>query len=355
MNRHVLFTFDYELFLGDRSGHVDACLLDPTRRLLELLGEFGFKGVFFIDTVYLLRLREMAARHPRAAADWESLQQQLTVMVRQGHYVFPHVHAHWIDAVYLPDVNEWSLKNKRYYRFSALPREQQAELFGQSVGLVRSVVGGAGAGGGVSGSGEPGDVGAPPVDAYRAGGWSIQPFGDFRRLFLEYGITQEWSVIPGRYYLSDAQRYDFRTAPAGRPVYRFYEDPCQEDPSGPFIEFTISTLPLTGFEKWIDFKVNGILHRLGKGRVYKGSTVDSVLEDEGDVLAPAGRVRGIASFEGLNRFTLQKYLGLIRKGSYFQFISHPKLITELELGMIRRLFRALKKMGDVDTDHRNLL
>ncbi len=339
MKKTVLFTFDYELFLGDRSGTPDACLLDPTRSLMGLLEEFRFKAIFFIDTVYLLRLREIAAQHPRAAADWESLQQQLTGMVQQGHSIFPHVHAHWIDAEYLPDVNEWSLKNKRYYRFSALPRERQAGLFGQSVELVRNIVRGAG----------------QAVDAYRAGGWSIQPFGDFRPLFLQYGITQEWSVIPGRYHFSDAQHYDFRSAPADRPVYRFNDDPCKEEAAGPFTEWTISTLPLTRFEKWIDFKVNGMIHRLGKGRVYKGSTVHSTVEEEGDVLAQTEEVRGIASFEGLNRFTLMKYLGLIRKTSYFQFISHPKLITELESKMIGLLFRALKKMGNIETDHRNYI
>ena len=350
MKKTVFFTFDKELFLGDRSGHVEACLLDPTRRLLGLLEEFRFKAIFFIDTVYLLRLKEIAAGHPRAAADWESLMQQLTGLVQQGHSIFPHVHAHWIDAEYLPDVNEWSLKNKRYYRFSSLAPERQAELFGQSVELVRNIVGGAGQ---AVDAGQAGNGNMQAVDAYRAGGWSIQPFGDFRPLFLEYGITQEWSVIPGRFHFSDAQHYDFRTAPADRPVYRFNDDPCKEEEAGPFTEWTISTLPLTRFEKWIDFKVNGIIHRLGKGRVYKGSTVHSTVEEEGDVLAQAGTFRGIASFEGLNRFTLWKYLGLIRKTSYFQFISHPKLITELEFKMIRRLFGTLKKMGNIQTDRRN--
>ena len=335
MKRLVLFTFDYELFLGDRSGPVDGCLLDPTQRLLQLFGEFGFKAVFFIDTVYLMRLREIARQHPAAAADWIKLREQLKVMAGQGHYLFPHVHPHWLDAVYLPAENQWSLKNLRYYRFSALDTTQQRDLFSRSVELIREVAGE-----------------AQPIDAYRAGGWSIQPFGDYRPLFLEYGITQEWSVIPGKYHFSDAQRYDFRTAPAGQTVYRFDEDPCLQVEDGPFTEWTISTLPLSRFEKWLDFKVNGFIHRFISKRVFKGSTVSSTMEAEGDVQAAPDQVRGIASFEGLNPFTLIKYLGRIRRSSYFQFISHPKLITDLEFSMVRRLFRALKKMGGICTDHR---
>ncbi len=337
MRKLVVFTFDYELFLGDRSGPLDGCLLEPTRRLLQLFGEFGFKAVFFVDTVYLMRLQELARQHPAAATDWMKIREQLKTMAGEGHYLFPHVHPHWLDAVYLPEENQWSLKDLRYYRFSALDTEQQRDLFSRSVVLIREVVGE-----------------EQIIDGYRAGGWSIQPFGDFRPLFLKYGITQEWSVIPGKYHFSDAQQYDFRTAPAGRPVYRFDEDPCLQAENGPFTEWTISTLALSRFEKWLDFKVNGFIHRFIRKRAFKGSTVSSTMEKEGDVLAAPGQIRGIASFEGLNAFTLIKYLGLIRRASYFQFISHPKLITDLEFNMVRRLFRALRKMGGVGTDHRQM-
>ncbi len=50
----LLITFDYELFLGEKSGTVQQCLIDPTDKLLDLLGKYAFKALFFIDTVYIL-------------------------------------------------------------------------------------------------------------------------------------------------------------------------------------------------------------------------------------------------------------------------------------------------------------
>jgi hypothetical protein len=65
--------------------------------------------------------------------------------------------------------------------------------------------------------------------------------------------------------------------------------------------------------------------------------------------------RIVASFEGLNPFTLKKYLAAIGKTRYFHFISHPKLITPYELVMIERLFRNLKGKYVIETDFRKSL
>ena len=52
MKKNILLTFDYELFLGSRSGTVDNCLIIPTSKILEVLKRHGAKAVFFIDTSY---------------------------------------------------------------------------------------------------------------------------------------------------------------------------------------------------------------------------------------------------------------------------------------------------------------
>ncbi len=334
----VLFTFDYELFLGARSGKPRDCILDPSRRLLDLFRTYGFKAVFFIDTVYLLRLKEFASQYPAAAKDWEDIKQQLKDIVREGHEVFPHIHAHWLDAVYLSDENEWELKNTRYYQFSSLPRAQQFELFDGSMALLNDI--------------------ARPIkpsykaDAYRAGGWSVQPFCHFNPFFRQYGITHEWSVIPGKYLSSDAHSFDFRKAPVDIPVYRFEEDPAVLDSKGSFLEWTISTVDLTPFEKWFNFKVSGLLRRSGKIEPAKGRTVSSGTKEEGDAHQQGKGTRVMASFEGLNPFMLRKYLSAIRGNDYFQFISHPKLLTPYEFTMIERLLRTLKKNGGTQSDFR---
>ncbi|MBK7667512.1 MAG: hypothetical protein IPJ32_09355 [Sphingobacteriaceae bacterium] len=52
--RNLLFTFDYELFLGKRSGTVENCILKPTDKILELFSKYKVtKAIFFVDTTYL--------------------------------------------------------------------------------------------------------------------------------------------------------------------------------------------------------------------------------------------------------------------------------------------------------------
>lgn len=334
----LLFTFDYELFLGEKSGTVQECLIKPTEQLISNLYKHHFKAVFFIDTVYLFRLKEMAGKYATAKTDLDSINQQLVTLVKSGHEIHPHIHPHWMDAVYIADSNEWNLTEKRYYTFASLPEEKQSELFSESVSIILSVLETAGSN--------------QPVDSYRAGGWSIQPFGQFRPWFLQYGIKNEWSVLPGKYQISDAHGFDFREAPILRKVYRFDTDPCHSNKNGPFTEWTISSITMNRLEKWIDFKVSGLLKRLGKRPAFKGKTVSSVITEEGDNRIKRSQKRFIASFEGLNPFTLKKYLTAIRKATYFQFISHPKLISPYEFMMIEKLFGILKGRDNIKTDFR---
>ena len=259
----LLFTFDYELFLGKKSGTVESCLISPTKRLLSLLKTYEFKGVFFIDTVYLLRLKEIAQQYSKAAIDQALINEQLKTIIEDGHYIFPHLHPHWLDAVYLPDVNEWSLTDLRYYQFSSLPAEKQDYLFSNSMATIQSIV--------------QNSTTDYKIDSYRAGGWSIQPFEYFMPYFLKSGIYNEWSVIPGKYLISDAHTFDFRNAPAALPVYHFNNDVCIESNDGVFKEWTISCIAFSPIGKWLNFKINGVLKRLGKIEKRKGSTVSSVI------------------------------------------------------------------------------
>src|SRR5271170_6423278 len=132
MKKVVLFTFDYELFLGSSSGQAKDCILIPTNRLLEILNQHDFRGIFFVDTVYLMRLTEVSRTNANALKDLEAILEQLTRIAKQGHYIYAHIHPHWIDAEFLPDKNEWSLQNTRYYKFSSLDQGQKHKLFAGS-------------------------------------------------------------------------------------------------------------------------------------------------------------------------------------------------------------------------------
>lgn len=336
----LLLTFDYELFLGGKSGTVQECMISPTDKILHLLKQYRFKGVFFVDTVYLMKLKTVAETYDRARKDQLAIYEQLRNIVQQGHYIFPHIHAHWLDAEYLPEENEWSLNELRFYRFAALSPRQQTSLFDDSVEIIRSLTNEV--------------TGNYIIDSYRAGGWSIQPFSAFKPHFLRHGIQHEWSVIPGKYVSSSAHFFDFRKVSLQKPIYQFNDDICENDNKGNFKEWTISVLPLNGFEKWLNFKMGGFIQRFGKKEELKGFAVPSEVEEESDVYGDKNSVRMIASFEGLNPYNLTKYLSLIKKASYFHFISHPKLITAFEFRMAEKLFKALSKLQGLETDFRKV-
>jgi hypothetical protein len=335
----LLITFDYELFLGDKSGSVRDCLILPTDRLIDILDMQGIKSYFFVDTVYLNRLKEVSNDHPSARRDLEEITTQLIRVVKSGHEIHPHIHSHWNDAIYDSENNDWSLKNKRYYSFASLPGELRNNFFGQSLDIIRSILERAGS--------------VQAVDSYRAGGWTIQPFENFRPLFIQHGIKHEWSVMPGKYQISDAHSFDFRNAPSQYPVYRFDRDPCRIDEKGPFKEWTISSLTMNRYEKWLDFKISGLLHRMGKRPAFKGNTVSSVILEQGDSQSEGGHRRQMASFEGLNPFTIKKYISAIKKSGYFHFISHPKMLSKFEFLMVIKFLKKLNRKFEIKTDFRN--
>lgn len=329
----VLFTFDYELFLGDKSGSVDACLIRPTDQLLKLLNRYNRKGIFFVDTTYLIRLRDIAKEYESARKDFENIKHQIVNLVTSGHSVFPHIHPHWLDAKYDEHANEWSLKDFSKYRFSSINKEQRDFLFEESINILRDIINPL--------------MPRYTIDSYRAGGWSIQPFSDFKPYFEKYGIVNDFSVIPGKYNVSTAHIFDYRNAPS-KNIYQFNDDVTKESEDGPFKEFTISSISLSKIMVWFNFKISGLLKRLKINPYGNGTTVNSTVIEEEDIQNLNSK-RIVASFEGLTFITLSKYIKAIKNSNYFQFISHPKLLTGHELWLLNILLNKLQKQ-DIETD-----
>src|SRR5690606_28173762 len=87
-------------------------------------------------------------------------------------------------------------------------------------------------------------------NAYRAGGWSIQPFSDVKNIFKKYNILIDSTVIPNAKYTSEAQRYNFTGAPLDQTSWRFSENPAIPDPTGDFLEIPISWYKVSPIFYW---------------------------------------------------------------------------------------------------------
>ncbi len=75
--RRILLTFDYELFLGVNSGRINDCLIDPTQKVTAVMDRFGLKGIFFVDLLYLVRLKEELPKYPELQEDMDRVISQL--------------------------------------------------------------------------------------------------------------------------------------------------------------------------------------------------------------------------------------------------------------------------------------
>ncbi|MEO8762224.1 MAG: hypothetical protein ABI388_11860, partial [Bacteroidia bacterium] len=171
--KHLLLTFDYELFLGSKSGSTKNCILLPTSKILEILETYQIKNaIFFVDTTYLLRLKEIDNKE--AQLDFKKISEQLIEMKNNGHYIFPHLHPHWLDAKYIEKDNHWDLSDTKKYSFSSLSAEEKSQIFTDSIKLLTEI------------------VGPQEVLGYRAGGWCIQPFSDFELYFKKHNIQYDF-------------------------------------------------------------------------------------------------------------------------------------------------------------------
>lgn len=298
----IMLTFDYELFLGHRSGSAERCILFPTREILKRIRAHGATALFFIDATYLAR---MEASDPQTYAQVAG---QIEEMVGSGCEVGFHLHPHWLDAEQV-EGGAWSLDNTRRYRLHALDEDELRRVFRDSFASLERAVRRGG--------------GACRINTFRAGGWCLQPFSTLRGSFEELGIEFDFSVTPGFYKNNlPAHFYDYRNAPKDRSVWRFSDDPCVPQGDGRFVE-----VPVTAFRATLLSLVLNKLRLRGQSIFGDGQGVGG------------GRLRDLAgkfwAAEGLRQLTLDMCSSELLEASLRKtegravrvFASHPKILS----------------------------
>jgi hypothetical protein len=346
MLKRLLITYDYELYLGNRSGTVDDCMIHPTEKLLATMEPFGIRAVFFVDTTYLMRLQEKSEHNQKCQNDFQTVAGQLRELVARGHYVFPHIHPHWLDAEYNNVTNQWRLNNVTRYRFHNLTESDKFKVFSGSVNVLSGIL-------------HP----AFPdykIDGYRAGGWCIQPFTDFIPFFRNHEIKYEFSVFGGIYQFTDAQYFDFSNAP-DKPVYRFSSDVCTEDPDGNFTQFNINSINISpavtlANKIWMKLKYRlpgDHRDRRGEGQPSRELSGMHPVNPGGHDLSHPGRER--ISVEDLTPVKLPSYLKFFGEQSYMHFISHPKMVTGFNLIAFKKFLQKVFDNYKIETDFHKMI
>ena len=217
-------TFDYELFLGKETGTVENSLLRPTERYVALADSCQkkqVKFVFFVDTLYLLKLKEFSRTSPQLLTDYQSITKQLKDLVSKGHDAQLHLHPQWFYASYNDDNAKWDL-DFEHYKLSDCPLPDVEKMLKESLEELEQI------------------TGYRPT-AFRAGGYCFPTDPEYVELFRKYGVVEDSSVRMGVKAVGKYQSYDYSTV-TGFYSYRFSGSITQKDDSGVFTEYPISVI-----------------------------------------------------------------------------------------------------------------
>lgn len=325
-SKQILLTFDYEPYLGSKSGHALDCLLKPTEELRQILSRFQAKAVFFIDTLFLQKLKQTSELKP----DFEKVKQQLQLLYNEGHYIYPHIHPHWLDAEYIPKEKQFNLSNLTKYSLAVLDDRTVSALFAQSISLLQEI--------GISYS----------EWGYRAGGWCIQPFERYENIFKDYSIVYEFSVLPGYKNQSSNQLFDYTSFTNTTP-YKFLNNIETPIDNGPFTEFPISTLSLSKRTIFFDRILRKYLWKINDRGYGKGISAKTA------ALKVNQSQKEMISIELLNRAKLTTYKQYISANNYMHWISHPKMFNKHGLRSFARFMEHLQTHYTVQYDHTKML
>ena len=346
MKKSLLLTFDYELFLGKSSGSVHECMITPTELLRKVLSKHGVTAIFFVDTTYLLTGEKNAQLHEAARKDFEDVSNQVRALIGDGHYVFPHIHPHWVDAEYHVESNEYTLNDISKYRFHNLTIAQRETIFNGSIRILKEII-------------HPIKPGYE-INAYRAGGWSIQPFEDFLPAFNTNNIKYDFSVMAGMYQYTKAQYFDFSNK-VDKDIYRFGTDVLKEEKDGPFIEVSSNILQIP--------KQADLLHRIHQKYLWfikkDYSYGKGIGQYEGNIkdiqpTSPEGKqhMHDRYEFFSLELLSIAKvgtYLNFFKENNYMHFVSHPKMLSEHNIDMLDRFVGKAKAKYEIETDFKKII
>ncbi len=341
--RHVLLTFDYELFLGKRSGTVENCILFPTNHLLSLFKKHNFSGaIFFIDTTYIKKLSEN--NDPSCIADFTKIKNQLIQVLKDGHYVFPHLHPHWRDAIYIKEMNQWRLDSTEHYRLHSISEAERDELFTFSIKFIKELMAEASV--------------KHEIDCYRAGGWCLQPFSTLKPHFEKHGLKYDFSALRDFKMEGKNIKYDFLHIPK-KNIYSFSNEVESEDVHGAFKEIVISNLTINNTNRFL----NKFLHKFlwytkqrGYGDGY--SAVDgeaSVIRGIQNMDKKTLNKSEMVSVELLTYFTNAEYKKYIDENDFMHFISHPKMIGKHNIDTLDRFLKYANSKFDLNTDYKKMV
>ena len=300
--RKILITLDYELFFGN-SGTIEKTIINPTEKLLEILDKYNIKASFFVDSGYIIKLKEYMNDFEVLKKDYDLITQQVKKLSKEEHDIQLHIHPHWEDSFF--DGENWVFDTNRYKlsNFSDLEIDDVVKRYSSVLEGITSI--------------------KPSV--FRAGGWCIQPFDKMADALYKYGIRIDSTIFPEGKTITPSKSFDFTNTPV-KNNWRFSEDPLIEVENGNFFEIPISSVTTTPL-----FYFKFILNKFFGGEQQKaygdGSAISNSKKHIFELLLKPSS--SVASIDGFKATLLDKCAN--QNKEQLVLIGHPKAFSPFSL------------------------
>lgn len=229
--KQIILTIDYELFLGQQTGNVESCMIEPTKKLAQFLSINNSKMTVFWDILHFYRLLELEDKFSELKNDRIAIQDQIVNLAKKGHDIQLHLHPHWLDAKFLN--GKWVFTYERF-KLHALSNTNDSMNINSILGcvtiaknLMEQIV-------------RKADKNYKTF-IFRAGGYLIEPFEEIQGALYENDIYIDSSVCPELQNDSNVFSYDFKKYPKNI-AFRFDADIKNVDRNGKFVEIPIASI-----------------------------------------------------------------------------------------------------------------
>ncbi|MEZ4778117.1 MAG: hypothetical protein R2786_01900 [Flavobacteriaceae bacterium] len=304
---NILITLDYELFY-DKKPSLEKQIINPTKELLKIADPLNIKLVLFVDVGYLKCLEKFKGDYPELEKDYQLITSQLRELCEKGHEAQLHIHPHWEDTLY--DGKEWTFDLSRY-KLADFSEEEVERIVSEYTEILSRIT-------------------QQKITAYRAGGWSAQPFPPIGKALKKNDILIDSTVYPRGFLSSKDQWFDFKKVGFEKSQWKFSEDLTTENNKGSFTEVAISSFKVLPFFFWKFVWVR--LMKIPKHvSLSKGSAVGpSKLHILRLLLWPS---YSVVSIDGFKASYLEKAYQFYQKKKLqdFVIIGHPKAFTSFSL------------------------
>ena len=312
---NIYITLDYELFFGTQSGSVDNCIIKPTQALLDIVEPYNIKFTCFVDSGYLLALEKQKDNYPELQSDYKKVTNQIKYLSDNGHGIELHIHPHWEDSFY--NGEKWVF-NTRRYRLANFNETEVLDIVTRYNNALKRI------------------TGKSPI-AYRAGGWSAQPFLPIKKALQANNVQIDSTSFANGYHESANQVYDFRGLSPYKTKYKIDENLAEESINGDFTEIPISSYKVSPFFFW-KFAFRKIFKQDKHKAFGNGSAIAMPRSEKIRLLTTSSY--SVVSVDGYKASLIakayKKYKKHTSNSDNFVLIGHPKAFTPYSLQKVKQ-------------------